>query len=204
MTAPPTHKDKTFPYEEITNDEAHALLTVRSNDTPTAMRNRAIIAAMLGAGLRNSEVTALSPGNVNLERGSIHVLHGKGDKARIAGCLAPQLLHVARWRDARKVLGIRGPVLMCGLWRGARGHALGDRQIRQIVADTAARAGIEHRVHPHALRHWHACELERNGVVMTNIQEQLGHTHLNTTAVYLRKMSPSARINQIVNLYGEG
>jgi site-specific recombinase XerD len=59
------------------------------------------------------------------------------------------------------------------------------------------RAAIDKRVHPHGLRHTHAVELEASGVSVSVIQQQLGHSNLNTTAIYLNHIAPSARIDQI-------
>ncbi len=51
-------------------------------------------------------------------------------------------------------------------------------------------AGIERRVHPHALRHTMAAELLREGASVRHIQLQLGHSDLSTTAVYLESIQP--------------
>jgi len=40
--------------------------------------------------------------------------------------------------------------------------------------------------HPHVLRHTRAIELIRNGIPVTAVQTILGHSSLNTTAMYLK------------------
>lgn len=48
-------------------------------------------------------------------------------------------------------------------------------------------AGIPKDIgHPHILRHSRSIELLRAGVPVTVIQDLLGHSSLNTTAIYLR------------------
>ncbi len=54
----------------------------------------------------------------------------------------------------------------------------------------AKRAGIEKRVHPHALRHSHAAELARERLPVNLIQAQLGHSSLATTSRYLAHIAP--------------
>ena len=54
----------------------------------------------------------------------------------------------------------------------------------------APRAGIEKRVHPHALRHSHAAELARERLPVNLIQAQLGHSSLATTSRYLAHIAP--------------
>lgn len=193
MSAPPTNKDKKFPTEILTADEARDLLLAPSGRAPTGIRNRAIIALMYGAGLRLSEVLALKPSDVNLDGRSVRILHGKGDKARTVGLDGGALVHVARWLDTRRARGIRGRVLLCTL----DGGPLSPRYVRAMVARAAGRAGIEKRVHPHGLRHTHAVELDEAGFRTIEIMKQLGHSHLNTTAVYLDHHSPGARIAKI-------
>jgi integrase/recombinase XerD len=169
------------------------LLYAPSGRAPTGLRNRALIAALYGAGLRLAEALALKPTDVDLDTCSIRVLHGKGDAARTAGIDEGAVVHVARWIDARRALGIRGRVLLCTL----DGGELDPRYVRAMLQRMAQRAGIDKRVHPHGLRHTHAAELEASGFTVTEIQQQLGHSSLNTTAVYLNHISPSARVAKI-------
>lgn len=195
MTAPPTNSGVTFPKEVLTETEARALLHAPSTRAPTGLRNRATIAIMYGSGLRLAEALALRPVDVDIEELSIRVLHGKNDKPRTVGIDAGALVHVVRWIDARKVLRIPGKVLLCTL----DGGPLQPRYVRAMLTRYADRVGIDKRVHPHGLRHTHAAELERQGFTVSEIQQQLGHSNLHTTATYLNHISPSARIRKIAN-----
>lgn len=65
-----------------------------------------------------------------------------------------------------------------------RWHAT-DKRLVTALKDAAAICGITQRVNPHALRHSYATGLLRNGVDVRTIQEQLGHTNLATTEIYL-------------------
>ena len=193
MTAPPTNKGIKFPAEILTRDEARRLLLAPSSDAPTGIRNRALIATMYGAGLRLAEVLALKPSDVDVDGASIRVLHAKGDVARTVGIDEGALVHVARWLDTRRGLGVRTRVLFCTL----SGTALSQRYVRAMLNRMSDRVGIDKRVHPHGLRHTHAVELEQDGIHVSVIQQQLGHSNLNTTAIYLNHISPTARIDQI-------
>lgn len=190
---PPTNAGRTFPAEILTPAEARALVLASSSRAPTGLRNRALIAVMYGAGLRLAEALALKPSDVNYDAAEIRILHGKGDKARTAGIDDGALGHVARWADKRRDLRIRGRVLLCTL----DGKPLSQRYVRAMMTRCAHRAGIDKRVHPHGLRHTHAAELEQTGFTSSEIQQQLGHASLNTTAVYLNHISPSARTAKI-------
>jgi site-specific recombinase XerD len=183
----------TFPKEILTPSEARAVLYAPSAHSATGIRNRALIAVMYGAGLRLAEALALRPVDVDVDEGSIRVLHGKGDKARTVGIDTGALVHLSRWIDARAARGIKGRVLLCTLG----GDPISPRFVRAMLVRSAHRAGVDKRVHPHGLRHTHAVELERNGITVSEIQQQLGHANLNTTAIYLNHIAPSARIAKI-------
>jgi integrase/recombinase XerD len=59
------------------------------------------------------------------------------------------------------------------------------------------KAGIDKRVHPHALRHTHAFEVTMEGVPVPVIQQQLGHASLETTSRYLYHLAPRDLINRM-------
>jgi site-specific recombinase XerD len=59
------------------------------------------------------------------------------------------------------------------------------KQLTTSLKDAAERLGITQRVNPHALRHSYATGLLRDGVDVRRIQEQMGHTSLATTEIYL-------------------
>lgn len=192
----PTAPKRKFPAEILTEQEIKALVYAPNDRYPTGMRNRALIATLYGAGLRIQETLDLRPVDVNVEDKQIRILHGKGDEDRFAGIYQGALLHVVRWADQRKARGIRGRTLFCTL----AGAPLDQRYVRAMLKRMAHRAHIDKRVHPHGLRHTHAVELERRGITVSEIQQQLGHRNLYTTATYLNHISPSARIAKIANL----
>ena len=196
MATPPTHKGQSFPSEILTPAEARSLMLAPSSRAPTGLRNRALIAVMYGAGLRLAEALALKPSDINYDSGEIRVLHGKGDKARNAGIDDGALGHVARWSDKRREIGVgRSRYFFCTL----KGGPIDPRYVREMVARYAEKVGIDKRVHPHGLRHTHAAELERSGFTVREIQDQLGHSSLSTTEIYLKHLSPTERISKIKN-----
>jgi site-specific recombinase XerD len=122
------------------------------------------------------------------------VLHGKGDRRRVVGLDDGAMAILARWLDRRKALGLNGrqPVF-CTL----KGEPLDDSYVRHALRRAAARAGVEKRVHPHGLRHTHAAELMAEGVPANVIQQQLGHSSLATTSVYLDHIAPADRVARL-------
>ena len=89
--------------------------------------------------------------------------------------------------DRRAELRINGRRrLFCTL----DGKPIDSSYIGHLLPRPASKAGIEKRVHPHALRHTHAAELACEGVPINVIQRQLGHSSAATTSRYLAHIAP--------------
>jgi site-specific recombinase XerD len=188
------NKGKRFPAEVLTSDEVLALLSKCSSRAPTGQRNAALIVLLWRAGLRCSEALDLHIKDIDAKAHTVRVLNGKGRRARTVGLDATSFAVIARWMDTRKALGINGrSTLLCTL----KGGKLDASYVRTMLPRLAARAGIDKRVHPHALRHTHAVELLREGVPVTVISRQLGHSSIATTAVYLDHLEPADVIDAI-------
>ena len=183
----PANKGRTYPAEVLTSDEVNSLIAACSNKAPTGIRNRALIVVLYRGGLRSSEALALRPKDVDLDTGTITVLHGKGDHRRIVAIDPTAMTVVARWMDTRAGLTIGGRrPLLCTL----SGGSLKPSYVRTLLPRLADKAGIDKRVHPHGLRHSMAFEMVMEGIAVTVIQEVLGHSSLATTERYLRHLAP--------------
>ena len=153
---------------------------------------RAALGTAYGAGLRVSEVAALKVGDIDSKRMLIRVEQGKGRKDRNA-MLSPQLLSLLRlwWREGKR----RGVMLPHGwLFPGRNAlEPISTRQLDRAVHETAEAAGIKKRVSPHTLRHSFATHLLEQDVDIRVIQVLLGHSKLDTTALYARVATKTIR-----------
>jgi integrase/recombinase XerD len=166
----------------LTVDEVAALVAAPGQDGPVALRDRAILETLYGAGLRISELVALDVDDVDLEEGSVRAV-GKGSKERIVplGRLAVKALeaYLTRSRPALAAPRSRG-----ALFLNRRGGRLTRQGSTNIIKDMARRAGIRKRVTPHMLRHSFATHLLEGGADVRVVQELLGHASLATTQIY--------------------
>lgn len=188
----PANKGVTYPAEILNPAEVAHLFRSCSNRAPTGIRNRALITVLYRAGMRISEALALKPKDVDRRAGTVRVLHGKGNKARVAGIDPSSFAAIDRWMDTRKDLGLTGrSPLFCTL----QGEPIDSSYVRHLMKRLARKAGIEKRVHAHGLRHSHAAELATEGHAMNLIQSQLGHSSLATTSRYLAHIQPQQLID---------
>lgn len=143
----------------------------------TDPRNRAILYCLYGAGVRVSELCALTWSDVQPRGESAQInVYGKGAKTRHI------LLPPRAWRELRG-LGVRAggePVFVSRL-----GDRLSESQVRRIVRRAAVCAGIQLAVTPHWLRHSHASHALEHQAPVHLVQATLGHSNLATTGKYL-------------------
>jgi site-specific recombinase XerD len=193
MTTPAPNKGQKYPAELLTPDEVAALLGQCSHRAPTGIRNRALLTLLYRSGLRISEALALRPSDVNLDKHTLRVLHGKGDKATTRGFHPSATDALARWMDTRKTLGFKNGPLVCTL----EGGPLHPQYARNLLHRLAGKAGIEKRVHPHGLRHTFAFELEQAGTPVTVVSKLLGHSSIAVTSRYLDHLTNGQAVSAL-------
>jgi len=166
----------------LTVDEVAAIVEAPGDATPVALRDRAILELLYGAGLRISELVGLDVDDLDLEDAAARVL-GKGSKER--------LVPIGRMaRDAIAAYLTRGrPALATGRSRAAlflntRGGRLTRQSCSRLLDGHRTRAGLTRVVTPHDLRHSFATHLLEGGADVRVVQELLGHASVATTQVY--------------------
>ncbi len=193
----------------LTDEEVEKLLAQVRTRSVTGLRNRAMIAAMLGAGLRVSEVIKLMPSDVDFAEGLVRVNDGKGGRDRVVPVDGDTLAHLRAWAEKRKALGLTGRQrFFCRIRRSGiggeplkRGGAMTTSNVQGLVKRLARGAGIERDfgggrkrrrgLGPHILRHTYATRLQDRGFSIREIQELLGHRDVSTTMVYTH-VNPTA------------
>ena len=166
--------------EVLSVEEAARLL-----EAAPGIKYKAAFGVAYGAGLRVSEVAHLKVDDIDSTRMLIRVEQGKGRKDRNA-MLSPHLLDLLRqwWREGKR----RGVMLPHGWLFPGRSctDPISARQLHRAVHEAAEFAGIRKRVSPHTLRHSFATHLLEQDVDIRVIQVLLGHTNIDTTAIYTK------------------
>ena len=127
-----------LPVEILTPSEVLALIGASSAACPTGIRNRALLTILYRTGIRLAEALALRTKDVNIEAGTLAVLHGKGDKMRVVGLEPGAAAVLSAWLAQRTALGLNGQQpIFCTL----KGAAILQSYIRPLMKRLAGRAG---------------------------------------------------------------
>jgi site-specific recombinase XerD len=161
----------------------------------TLLKHRILLGLTYGCGLRCGEVRNLKVADADLDRGMLHVRHGKGGKDRYLP-LGAMLI-----RGIQTYLATEKPSNW--LFEGVGGAVFSQRGTQWVVEQAVKKAGIIKDVSTHTLRHSYATHLLEQGLDIVSIQYLLGHENIETTMIYLHLAIPCARtvFSPLDNLY---
>jgi integrase len=164
--------------------QAQALLNAPNVTNIRGLRDRAIIAILLGCGLRRSEVAALTFGHIQQRDGRWCIVDLVGKHGRIRTTPMPNWVKVAidAWTASAEVAD--GYVFRPVIRERVTGDRLGEKVVWQMLREYAAQMGIP-GLAPHDLRRTCAKLCRAAGGELEQIQMLLGHASVQTTERYL-------------------
>ncbi|MFL6240438.1 MAG: site-specific tyrosine recombinase XerD [Actinomycetes bacterium] len=181
----PMRLPKALPVDEITR----LLEAAGFDQTPRALRDRALLELLYASGARISEAVGLAVDDLDTTEGLVK-LHGKGGKERFVplGRPARGVLddYLVRGRPALAAAGNGGgnPRQRSAVFLNARGGPLSRQSAWTVIRQSADKAGLQREISPHTLRHSFATHLLEGGADIRVVQELLGHASVATTQVY--------------------
>jgi len=152
-------------------------------------RDFAILTVFLQTGIRESELTHLKIGDVDLEHGSLTVRQGKGKIDRTIP-LEPQATTALKdyLPERQKQLIIDEDILFLA----RNGTSLNERTIRKLVKKYYDKAGVKKRG-VHTLRHTYGAHKTNNGLAIPILQKFMGHKRRETTLNYIHIVNTSLK-----------
>ena len=164
-------------------EEIEALLATPNRGKPQGIRDVAMLELLYGSGMRISELIALDLADIHLTMGFVRVF-GKGGKERIIPLGKSALSALSTYLDsARSQLQGKSPKTEA-FFINQRGKRLTRQGCWKLMKEHALKAGIQHELTPHTLRHSFATHLVENGADLRAVQEMLGHADISTTQIY--------------------
>ena len=165
--------------------QAQALLGAPDVSTLRGLRDRAIIAVLLGCGLRRSEVAALTFAHVQQRDGHWCIVDLVGKHGRVRTAPMPNWVKVAidAWTSA-VALGDGRVFRPVNRADRASGDVLSEKVVWQLIKPYSDSAGVP-GIAPHDLRRTCAKLCRAGGGELEQIQMLLGHASVQTTERYL-------------------
>ncbi len=165
--------------------QAQTLLNAPDITTLKGLRDRAIIAVLLGCALRRSEVAALTMAHVQQRDGRWCIVDLYGKHGRVRTIPMPTWVKVAidAWTAPA---GVTDGYMFRPVIRGdqVRGEVLSEKVVWQMLRPYAKAAGVA-GIAPHDCRRTAAKLCRAAGGELEQIQLLLGHASVQTTERYL-------------------
>jgi integrase/recombinase XerD len=162
--------------------EVEAVLALPELDEPIGVRDRAILEVLYSTGMRRSELCRLRLHDIDVDRGTVTIVEGKGRRDRVVPIGERALDWVDRYLlDVRSSLVVPpddGIVFLTLEGNDLTPDHLTERVGRYVRAATGKAGSC------HAFRHSMATLMLEGGADIRHIQEMLGHVQLSTTEIY--------------------
>jgi len=160
-----------------------ALLNAPDINKSYGQRDRAILEALYGTGIRVSELVGLDIVDIDFKQQEVKVF-GKGRKERIVPVNQEALKFIEHYLSQGRKKFLKDSKKQTALFLNKQGERLADGAVRRIIKKYVRQAGIETGITPHVLRHTFATHLLEAGADLRSIQELLGHVDLSSTQIY--------------------
>ena len=168
----------------LTKEQAQQLLGLPNVATVKGLRDRAILAVLLGCGLRREECTGLAVGNIQQREGRWVIVDLVGKRSKTRSVPMPSWCKYAI--DAYLLAAaVTDGVLFRSVRRGDHitGQGMTAQAVFDVVKDYAKEIGVD--VRPHDLRRTFAKLAHKGNAPIEQIQLSLGHSSVQTTERYI-------------------
>lgn len=166
----------------LTKDQATAMLNAPDTTTRKGQRDQAVLALMIGAGLRREELCRLSMHHFAQREGRWVILNlvGKHNRTRTVPVAGWIKAAVDRWLDTA---GLDDGYVFRRFRRGD--HIQDEGMTPQAVWDIVQEYAPVEKLAPHDLRRTFAKLADKAGADLVQIQKSLGHASVKTTERYV-------------------
>jgi integrase/recombinase XerD len=160
------------------------LLEAPDTTDPIGLRDRAILEVFYASGLRRNELRSLTLQDLDFHKTSIRVEKGKGDKQRIVPAGQRAFGWIRSYLETTRPLLAASKAPTAPLFVTGYGDAFSAGGLGHLVRRYLDQIGVTIVGGPHLLRHSAATHMMDRGAGLRAIQRILGHSRLDTTAIY--------------------
>jgi len=174
---------KRLPRNILTSSQADTIMNQPDVNTTQGIRDRAMLEVLYSTGIRRMELTNLKIQDINIEYGSLMVVHGKGDKDRMIPVGDRAVAWVKKYINEVRPQFVIG-ASECQLFLNEYGEPMGNIYLSRIVTRYIKNANVGITGSCHMFRHTMASLMLENGADIRYVQMMLGHASLETTQIY--------------------
>ena len=167
----------------IVREEVDLILASIGTEHPIDIRNRAILHACYGSGLRASELTHLQIADLNFAHSVAKVRLGKGQKDRHVPLNQREVEAIKLYLELARPHFIKAPdhgVLFVGRY----GEPFTRQRLWQIMTELSE-AVVGRSISPHKYRHAFVTDTTNGGASLRVVQKMAGHRSVKTTQGYM-------------------
>jgi integrase/recombinase XerD len=174
---------KRLPKSISAEDMERLLAEPAREETPKALRDRALLEVLYATGLRVTELVSLDVDDVNLASATVRVVRARDKRERLVPIHQRAIEPLQEYLERGRRQLLRNPD-ETALFLNHRGKRLTRQGLWLIVKHYVREVGIREAVTPHTLRHTFATHLIDKKADLEYVQELLGHANISTTQVY--------------------
>lgn len=179
---------------QVTRDEVEKMLGAISTDRPSPprrrvegmtlnLRDRALIFAAYGSGLRVSELVSLCIADLDFQHSIAKVRLGKGQKDRYVPLNEREIESIKLYLEKGRQKLAANPDNNL-VFVGRSGEQLTRQRVWQIFTRLGERV-LHRRVSPHKFRHAFVSDTINGGAQARSVQHMVGHSQVSTTMGYM-------------------
>lgn len=182
------HRRERLPRTVLTVKQVERLIEAPDTATRLGLRDRALLETMYATGIRVGELENVFVTDAKLPEQILHIRKGKGNKERMVPLGHTATQWIKRYLDETRLLLVKHRPYERALFVTQVGKPLRQTQVREVLRKYQRLCHLRKSVSPHGLRHACATHLLQAGADIRAIQQLLGHTKLDSTAIYTRVM----------------
>ncbi len=143
------------------------------------IREKVMFALTYDTGIRLSELSNLLIGDIDLDRGQLHIRKTKNKKQRYV------IISNHTIRGLKKHFALNNPHVYIFENPSRKGMPISHTRIRILLKEAIEKAGIRKQASVHTLRHTFATHQLESGQNIMVLKESLGHSDIKNTLIYL-------------------
>ncbi len=191
LNAPRIQKE---PPQILSQEQVANLFRQVTLDSPTGIRDMAMLHLLYATGMRVSELVALNLEHIDLAQATVVCAgrNGKNKRERVLPLSSLALDQIKNYIQEPRQRLIQHHPNEQALFVNHHGERLTRQGFWLIIKGYARQINIQ-GITPHMLRHSFAILMLQNGMELRSVQELLGHAHIATTQVYSQLARETAK-----------